>query len=176
MALRRDGQGWVCEECGARHDGLITCFGPNEPYAWHKAGRVARLRGTLDRSLCLVKVDGVQRCFVRGHLRIPLTGHEDPFFAWNVWVQVDEETFMWVIDTWEDPERADQDPSAGALDTPLPYGGSTLGLPVELHHQIPGEVPLVVLTQAPDHPLQQEQEAGMTLHRLAEINALAFAG
>lgn len=62
--------GRVCEECGARHDGLIGCFGPDGPYAWHQAGRTARMRGTLDRSLCLVKVDGVQGWFVRGHIWI----------------------------------------------------------------------------------------------------------
>ena len=172
--MERDGEGWICRECGNRHDGLITCFGPDEPFAWLQAGRIARLRGALERSLCTIKVGGQQQYFARGHLRIPLIDYDEPYFAWNVWVHVDEETFAQIIDTWEEPTRVELPPSKGTLDTALPYASETTGLDVELHHSAPGDVPLVVITAAGDHPLQKEQHKGMTVHRLAELNALAL--
>ena len=172
--MERDGEGWICDKCGNRHDGLITCFGPDEPFAWHQASRIARLRGALERSLCTIKVDGQQQYFARGHLRISLIEYDEPYFAWNVWVQIDEETFGQIIDTWEDPTRIELPPSKGVLDTALPYSHETTGLQVELHHSAPGEVPQVFVTAAAGHPLREEQLEGMTVHRLAELNAIAL--
>ncbi|WP_411286019.1 DUF2199 domain-containing protein [Lapillicoccus sp.] len=178
MALRESEEGWVCRECGRTHVGLITCFGPDAPLAWHRASLPARLLGRRSRSFCRVKTNGQWHFCVRGHLRIPLTGHADPFFIWNVWVEVSEPDFRALTRTLADPRRVAADPVKGTLETDLPYTTLTSGLAVEIHNRPPGEVPHVRITRAAGHPLQAEQEAGIDTHRLAQLNSdlLASAG
>lgn len=170
MSLRETPDGWVCPECGEAHVGLITCFGPDEPHAWFNASPMARLTGALDDSVGWVKVKGQYKYYVRGHLRIPLRGHADPVFIWNVWAEVAKADFDRMMDTWEDPRRVDLPAIEGTLDTPLPYEPDTQGLSVELHERPPGEVPHVTLTRCSGHPLQTEQEDGIDAARLAQIN------
>jgi hypothetical protein len=171
MAMRRTGEGWRCSECGRIHDGLITCFGPDQPYGWHQAPLSARVTGWLGTSFCRVRIDGQRQFYVRGHLPIPVRGHDDePVFLWNVWVQVSRSDYRMLTRTLNDPRRVYAAPIAGVLDTPLPYKSATRGLPVDVHNRPPGNVPHVWATRVPGHPLQAEQEQGMSVHRLAELN------
>jgi hypothetical protein len=160
----------MCPECGGTHEGLITCFGPDEPHAWHRATLPARLLGRLSRSMCRVSLDGQRRFFARGHLHIPLSGHPEPSFVWNIWVEVRPEDADRIERHWYDPARIQLPPIGAILETRLPYETLTSGLAVQLHERPPGEVPHISVTAVPDHPLQREQQAGMTLHRLAELN------
>lgn len=168
--MRKTDEGWRCAGCGQTHSGLLTCFGPDEPYAWHRASLGARLRGRLQRSICRVSLDGETRFYLRGHVHIPLVGHSDPDFVWNVWVEVRRDDYERTKRHWHDPARVELPVINAVLDTPLPYEPPTAGLPVEVRERPPGEVPHVTLTAVPDHPLQREQEEGMDLHRLAELN------
>lgn len=170
MALRSTGEGWRCSECGRVHDGLIMCFGPDEPYAWHQAPVHARMTGSLGKSFCRVRVGGQRQFFVRGHLPIPVRDHDEAVFSWNVWVQVSRLDYRVLPRTLNDAGRVSAAPVVGVLDSRLPYEPATAGLPVELHNRAPGEVPYVRATSLPGHPLQLEQEQGMSVHRLAELN------
>lgn len=171
MALVESTDGWLCVACGRQHEGLITCFGPDEPHGWHRASPLARLQGRLAHSFCEVKVEGRLRHYVRGHLAIPVSDGDGSPFLWSVWVEVDRTDFDRLVRSLNDETRVEQPPVQGVLDVPLPYEPTTQGLPVEVHQQPVGEVPQVVLTQCPDHLLQQEQRNGITVHRIAEINA-----
>lgn len=175
MRMREVDEGWLCAECGRMHEGLITCFGPDEPYAWHRATLGARLRGRLKRSMCRVSVDGDTRFYARGHLHIPLTGHPEPSFVWNVWVEVRPEDADRIERHWYDQARVHLPRIEAILETPLPYDPTTSGLPVELHERPPEEVPHVTVTAVPNHPLQREQQAGIDLHRLADLNRRVLA-
>lgn len=108
--------------------------------------------------------------FVRGHLPIPVRDHDEAVFSWNVWVQVSRLDYRVLTRTLNDAGRVSAAPVVGVLDSRLPYEPATAGLPVELHNRAPGEVPYVRATSLPGHPLQLEQEQGMSVHRLAELN------
>jgi hypothetical protein len=125
--------------------------------------------------MCRVSVDGATRFYTRGHLHIPLVGHPEPSFVWNVWVEVRPEDAERIERHWYDPARVHFPAIEAILETPLPYDSSTPGLPVELHERPLGEVPHITVTAVPDHPLQREQQVGMDLHRLAELNQRVFA-
>lgn len=168
--MRETDEGWQCPGCGRHHSGLLTCFGPDEPYAWHRATFRARLRGRLTRDICRVSLEGVTRFYVRGHLAIPLAGHPEPNFIWNVWAEVRREDYERTKRHWHDPKRTELPPMRAVLDTPLPYEPGTEGLAVEVHERPPGNVPSVILRAEPDHPLQRQQSEGIDLHRLAELN------
>ncbi len=171
MALVESTDGWLCMDCGRQHQGLITCFGPHEPHGWYRASRLARLQGRLAHSFCEVTVEGQLRHYVRGHLSIPVKDGDGSPFLWSVLVEVDKADFDRMVHSLNDPARVEQPTVHGVLDVPLPYEPPTQGLPVEVHQQPVGEVPQVVLTQRPDHLLQREQRQGITMHRIAEINA-----
>lgn len=119
----------------------------------------------------MVKVAGTRRFFVRGHLRIPLIEHGEPWFAWSVWVELEESDFASMMDSWDDADRVNQAAIQATLNSSLPYDAPTVGLPVVLHQAPPGEVPLVSVSNEVHHLIADEQRNGMTLHRLAEINA-----
>ena len=129
--------------------------------------------GWRTRSFCRVKADGRARFYVRGHLPIPLTGHHDPFFIWNVWAEVSAPDYQALTHTLSDRNRVTAPPVEGTLETDLPtYTPGTAGLAVEIHNQPPGEVPRVRVTRTPGHPLQTEQATGIDSHRLEELNSV----
>lgn len=57
----------------------------------------------------------------------------------------------------------------GWLRSDLPYELSTLDLRTQVHTRAPGLVPLVEV-EPTGHPLAQEQAAGISVHRVAELN------
>ena len=170
--MGRAQDGWRCRECGDLHTGLVTCIGPDEPVAWSEASTWQRLTGWRARSFCRVRAAGGTRHVVRGHLPIPLHGHSEETFLWNVWVQVSRADYRLMARTLQDARRVEWPPVVGVLDTPLPYSPGTSGLPVEVHHRPPGSVPHVTVRSDVQHPLRREQVEGMDLHRLAELNAM----
>lgn len=176
MGLDQTENGWRCRECGRLHGDLFTCFGPDEPYAWHRATRVARLRGKLGKSACRIAVDGETHYYLRCHLLIPLHGYQPASsFAWNVWVEISRSDFDAAHDTWRDPARVDSPAIKGLLDTSLPYDPPTRGLPAQVHQRPVGEVPSVTVVDSAGHPLQAEQDRGRDGHWLAELNARLLA-
>lgn len=172
MALERSTNGWTCRDCGAVHTGLVTCIGPDEPYAWSVASTWQRVTGWRARSFCRVGPAGRTRCFARGHLPIPLRGHSEDLFLWNVWVEVSRQDYRLMTRSVGDARRVRWPAVPGVLDTPLPYSPGTPGLPVEVQHRSPGSVPYIHVRDDVTHPLRREQLDGMDVHRLAELTTM----
>ncbi len=170
MSLKRTKDGWFCPGCGLVHEGLIMCFGPDEPHGWFRAKRLDRLRGRLAESFCEVNVDGRRRYYVRGHLPLPVVDGDGSPFLWNVWAEVEPDHFSRMVDALDDPGRVGRPPVPGLLDTPLPSYPDTQGLPTQIVEQAVGQVPRITV-EAPGHPLHQDQVDGVTLHRVADLNA-----
>ena len=101
---------------------------------------------------------------------IPRLDHPGDPFGWGVWAEVDETDFRLLVETLEDPLRAEQAPVRGHLDADLPYDVPTRGLPVLLHQNPPGEVNDITISGAGEHPVAVEQRNGITETRVAEIN------
>lgn len=170
MRLERDGEAWVCPDCGERHEGLLTFFSQPAPASWSAAPLWARLRAGRARSFRIIRIGHERRCFVRGHLMIPRLEHPEDPFGWSVWAQVSESDFDVLLDTIEDPRRVEQAPIRGVLDADLPFVAPTQGLSVLLHQNPLGQVNDIKLAECETHPLAAEQRQGISEVRVAQIN------
>jgi hypothetical protein len=167
---------WTCETCGQAHSGLATVFGSDAPWNWHVATAAQRDAGELSADVCFLPDADPEvgtHFFLRGHVELPLReplGGEDTF-SWSVWVSLSGESLALVFEHWDDPDRADTlPPMFGWLCSDLPYEPSTLGLRTQVHTRAPGRVPLVEVEPS-GHPLAIEQAEGVSVHRVAELNA-----
>lgn len=169
-----DSTRWNCSICGEQHDGLATVFGAQAPDHWLHATEAERERGELNADVCVLEVAGQWHYFLRGHVDIAIIDAPGGVFSWSVWVSVSEKSMRHIAEHWDDPERAAAAPVFGWLCNELPYEASTLSIATNVHSRAPGIVPFIELDPSVDHPLVREQAAGMTLHRLAEINRAAL--
>ncbi|MGN7200410.1 DUF2199 domain-containing protein [Arthrobacter sp. SAFR-044] len=108
--------------------------------------------------------------FLRGHIEIPLVDAPGEVFSWSAWVSLSQESVQKIADHWDDPARASMPPVFGWLCNELPYDQPTTSLATHVHNREPGVVPCCVLDPSIDHPLVREQQTGISLHRLAQIN------
>lgn len=145
-------------------DDLPFAYGTEAPDYWSD-----ELEDDPDSELtgdqCIIRAE---HFFVRGIVRLPVAGEDDPF-EWGVWVSLSAENFFRMSEAWEREGREDSEPMFGWLSTQLPiYGESTLSLKTMVHTQPVGYRPLIEL-EATDHPLAVEQRDGITRARVQEI-------
>lgn len=166
---------WRCATCGVEHAGLVSAFGAPAPAAWEWAKDVDRSAGELNADMCVLPgADGVDY-FLRGQLQLPVLKTDGLVFTWGVWVSLSEANMRTAVERWEDPTRGSLPPMFGWLSTALAYEPTTLGLATHVHTRAPGLAPLVELNLEDGHPLAVEQREGISLHRMADINATMLA-
>ncbi len=160
---------WVCASCGQEHEGLPLDFGFDEPAYWD-GGRSEHDFLTAD--LCVWTDDSGERShFVRGVLRLPVAELDDAF-VYGVWGSLSAESFEQVIAHWDDPARVDDPPYFSWLSNSIPGYPDTLNLRANLVTSSLELRPEIVLQDDVDHPLAQEQRAGITVARVQEIAGL----
>jgi hypothetical protein len=122
-------------------------------------------RGELGTDQCVIDE---KYFFIRGRIEIPVAGTED-LFAWLVWVEVSVADFMTMSDLWTVVGREKKSlPYDAHLANELSiYEGPTLGLAVRLRTRPVGDRPFVEITG--DHELRNEQQNGISFHRVQEI-------
>lgn len=166
---------WRCEICGETHDELPLVFGAEAPWWLFVPDEEFAQRVELEHSLCVVDQ---QYFFARGHIQIPIRG-TDEHFIWSVWCSVSEDSFVRMMDDWNNPSRTESEAYFGWLYTEIPtYEPSTLRLKTMLYEREPGVVPLVQLWST-EHPLAMAQREGITMreaetlvHRLMHVSNL----
>ena len=170
MTTGPTGAGWRCATCGAEHSGLVTVFGPEAPDLWLEASDEERGTGDMNADLCELTVDGRRHYFLRGQLEIPVHDPAVDVFTWSVWVSLSPESMQTTLENWAEPDRADRPPMFCWVATSLPYDPPTNPLRARVHTRPPGMAPFVELDPGQDHPLVREQQRGISVHRIAEIN------
>jgi hypothetical protein len=155
--------------CGEQHEGLATVFGAQAPDPWLHAAAAEREDCELTPDVCALKI-GEWHYFPRSHIEIPLTDLPGDRFAWSACASLSEASMKLAVDHWNDPERENLAPMFGWLCNELPYEKSTLSIPTQVHHREPGLTPLIQLDPSVRQPLVTEQQTGIGIHRLAEIN------
>jgi hypothetical protein len=155
---------WKCHTCGIEHDDLPTCFGALAPCHEMVPADEFASRVILSEDQCVVDEEYF---FIRGHLNVPILGHDKPF-AFSVWVAISDESFAQIGQRWEHPQRAGDRPYRGELYSELSPYESTRGLKVAVRSQPPGIVPFVVLEPC-GHELAVDQQCGITVERWQEM-------
>ena len=148
---------WACHICGVEHDDLPTCFGIEAPW------RALVLEDEFDRRVELTADQCVvdeEHFFVRGHIQIPIIGHDEPL-AFSVWSSLSKESFGDMVYHWNNEARPSLPPYFGWLCTPIWVFPDSLHLPLEVRCREPGLTPLFQVTEL-QHPLALAQREGVS--------------
>jgi hypothetical protein len=153
--------GFVCHECGKRHDGLPMAYRADVPSVTSSD----RPKFERDGELCLIGDDR----FILANLDLPVAGSPGENFILTCWVSLSEASYERMQRLWDDPNRADQEPAFGWLSTAIPtYDPTTFALKMYVHTRDLGQRPWLEL-EPTDHPLAREQREGISRDRIAAI-------
>jgi hypothetical protein len=160
-----EGTIYKCSCCGQEYDELPLTFGNAFPdYYFSVPSDEREKRIEKQESLCVV--DG-GHFFHRGRLTIPIKDF-DQDLIFNVWTSISEDNFRKRNDLWENPQRVNEKPYFGWLQTIIPTYGDTLNLKtVALENEV-GLIPTINMIEN-EHPLTVDQEKGITFDRAMEI-------
>jgi hypothetical protein len=124
----------------------------------------------LKESLCVIDNE---HFFHRGRLIILINDHtEDLIF--NVWTSISRENFGIRMDVWNEPNRINQDPYFGWLQTSVPTYGDTLNLKTIAIEQEICFIPNIKSIEE-NHPLTFDQENGISYLKAVEIVQIILA-
>lgn len=156
---------YECSCCGQEYEELPLTFGNNFPdYYFSVPPHEREKRIELNESLCIVDRE---HFFHRGRLIIPIKEyHQDLIF--NVWTSISRDNFIKRNDLWKNPERVNEEPYFGWLQTTIPTYGDTINLKTIAIENEVGLIPNIIMIQD-EHQLTIDQTAGITLSRALEI-------
>jgi len=118
----------------------------------------------IKESLCVV--DG-KHFFHRGRLTIPILDH-DQNLVFNVWTSISEGNFIKRNDLWNNPERVNEEPYFGWLQTTIPTYGDTLNLKTIAIESEVGVIPTIKMIEE-GHPLTFDQEKGIVFEKALQV-------
>lgn len=147
------------------YDELPLTFGndfPDHYFSVPPDERETRIKK--EESLCVV--DG-KHFFHRGQLIIPITDH-DQDLIFNVWTSISEDNFVKRNDLWNNPERVNEEPYFGWLQTTIPTYGDTLNLKTIAIENEVGNIPTIQMIED-GHSLTIDQEKGITFNKALQI-------
>jgi hypothetical protein len=167
---------WKCAECEEWHTGPCLDFFYNAPYYWRQKwnGTVHDARGRpgtqlhpttfLNEDYCVIDDSDF---FVRGSIVLPIIGTPQSF-SWGVWGSLSRPNFEKLLQTEDEPERANLPPMFSWLSTQINEYPDTLNIKMHARIQEPGLRPLFHL-EPTDHPLSLEYHHGISPERVREI-------
>ncbi|MBV6880836.1 DUF2199 domain-containing protein [Epilithonimonas ginsengisoli] len=156
---------YKCSCCGKVYDELPLCFGSDYPnYYFSIPSDERETRIELKESLCVVD----EKCFFhRGRLTIPIIDYNENLI-FNVWTSISEDNFGKRMDLWENPNRVNEEPYFGWLQTNVSTYGETLNIKTIAIEQNVGLIPEIKSIEE-GHLLTIDQENGITYKRAVEI-------
>jgi len=160
---------FTCKRCGEIHEGSPS-IAFESPLHYHSLpADQKKSMGALDPNFCTIRHDEVVDRFIRGVLEVPIVGVAEPFI-WGVWVSLSAQSFAKYQDTHAAPVLGDG--FFGTLCNRLPGYPDTVALPADVHVQLNGLRPLIVLHRvgdSQDHPLAIDQRDGISAERAQEL-------
>ena len=156
---------YQCSCCGKVYDELPLCYGSDFPdYYFSVPAEEREDRIKLKESLCVVDE---KHFFHRGRFTIPIIDYKENLI-FNVWSSISEDKFCKRMDLWENPERINEEPYFGWLQTNVPTYGETLNIKTIALEQVIGNIPEIKSIEE-GHQLTRDQENGITYKRAVEI-------
>lgn len=155
---------WKCHLCDSEHDDLPNCFGIDAPWPALVPEHEFDTRVELTGDQCVVDEE---HFFVRGHIEIPIHGEVEPL-SFSVWSSLSEQSFLYMSDRWDEPDRGSDPPYFGWLCSPISVYPSTIHLKLSVQSRPPGLTPLFMV-EPTEHPLSLDQQHGITPARWHEI-------
>lgn len=155
---------YKCECCDKTYD-MPLCFGIDVPAQYYSIPEEERYeRIQIDTSWCVMDEE---HFFHRGRLTIPIVDNDEDLL-FDIWTSISEDNFCKRMDLWELPERVNELPYFGWLNSFIPSYGNTINLKIIAIEQAPGYIPEIKVTEE-DHPLSIDQLQGITMEKAMEI-------
>jgi len=167
LIIKKTGKGTIyqCSCCGREYNELPLTFGnefPDYYYSVPPDEREKRVEG--DKSLCVV--DG-EHFFHRGRMTIPINDNEQDLI-FDVWTTLSESNFIKRNQLWDNPDRVNEEPYFGWLQTTIPTYGDTINIRTIAKENKAGLIPTIEVIEV-DHPLKEAQESGISFEKALEI-------
>ena len=156
---------YKCSCCGQEYDEVPLCFGAELPdyyFSVPPGERAERIE--LKESLCVVDK---KHFFHRGRLTIPIIDNSANLL-FDVWTSISEDNFGNRMYFWNKPERINEGPYFGWLQSIVPTYGDTLNIKTIAIEQEVGLIPEIKVTEE-NHRLKFDQENGITYKKALEI-------
>ena len=155
---------FVCVSCNQLHAGLPE-LAAAEPYFVEDLLPASKSKvERLGSEICVFRDGEVRHFFVRGALRIPISGTNETW-SYAAWVSLSAESFAGVADVAEGTNPSGS--FFGWFQSALPGWPETLSLKSTLHVST-NQRPFIEL-EPTDHPLSLAQRAGLPLLRILEL-------
>ncbi len=149
---------YKCSCCGKVYDEIPLCFGGEFPdYYFSVPPEEREQRIEMHESLCVIDNE---HFFHRGRIIVPINDYEENL-TFNVWTSISKENFSKRNDLWEDPDRINEEPYFGWLQTIVPTYGNTINIKTIAHEQEVGFIPNIEVIEE-DHTLTIDQQNGIT--------------
>lgn len=149
---------FTCYCCGESFDEIPLCFGSEYPdYYFSVPPDERENRVELKESLCIID----DHYFHRGRITIPIIDYyKDLLF--DVWTSISKENFELRSHLWDNPDRIQQPPYFGWLQTLVPTYGNTLNIQTMAQESEVGYIPAIEVVEE-NHQLRQDQQKGISL-------------
>ncbi len=156
---------YKCSCCGQVYDEIPFCFGAELPDYYFSVPPEERAeRIELKQSLCVVDK---KHFFHRGRITIPIIDHKEKLM-FDIWTSISEDNFGNRMDFWDKPERVNEGPYFGWLQSIIPTYGDTLNIKTVAIEQEVGLIPEIQVIED-NHPLKIDQDNGLTYKKALEI-------
>jgi hypothetical protein len=167
LIIQKTDKGTVyqCSCCGKEYNDVPFCFGSEVPaYYFSIPPEERKKRIEKTESLCVVDE---RHFFHRGRLTIPIND-SDQDLLFDIWASISEVNFYRRNELWNDPQRVNESPYFGWLQTIVPTYGDTINIKCIAIENEAGVIPSIQIIEE-EHPLKVDQENGITFERALEI-------
>ncbi len=156
---------WKCGTCGKWHTGVPLDVGFTYPDTYLELSEREKKKAFVNADFCALERIGYY--FVRGIISIPVNGHGTDF-RYGPWASISQQDYRFTVDHWNDPKVESYPSIQGTLDSEITGYPNTRGLQLELRLKVETR-PYFTLKPA-KHPLVREQQEGITLERVQQID------
>jgi hypothetical protein len=156
-----------CRQCGrelGEHTLDIAFSLPD--VVWELSDRERKRRAKFSSDVCVLDEN---RFFIRGVAFVSILG-TDQRFGWGLWAEVDASAFRKYLEVFKADARGEAPVPGAVANSPRGYPALD-GHGVDLHFGTARERPTMTL-HASAHPLSLEQQRGIAMVRVHEINEL----
>ncbi len=164
--ITKDGKEiFQCSCCDKEYDQIPFCFGSDYPAVYFSIPSEERdERIEMEKSLCVIDE---KFFFHRGRLEIPIRDNHDNLF-FDVWLSISEDNFGIRMDDWNNPNRINNSPYFGWLQTQIPTYENSINIKAQAFEEELDCIPRIEATDE-NHQLTLDQKNGISLKKAIGI-------
>jgi len=154
-----------CSSCEKEYNQIPFCFGSDYPDVYFSIpSEEIDKRIELNKSLCVIDK---KFFYHRGQLEISINDYSENLI-FNVWTSISEDNFEKRMDDWNNPNRINNDPYFGWMQTQIPTYKDSINIKARAIEEGLGVIPKIEIGDE-NHQLTIDQENGISLEKAIGI-------